>query len=212
MRRILLFTIYILGPLLSFTQVDPTTAKAYRNQVDYKNENPLFETKFQYKLKEHPKFYDSYCIKSKKTRIKRKDIKYSIWIISDGDYLYLNGTRHGFQDGYIKFKKGSNYYYFHAKPVYSVSQKKKMLRSTESFGFTGYTVSSIKIDKENSKREHNVLNLKKGTTDILNQKYIKDLLIPYPELLKEFNSKRNNDNLEVLKSYLVIVNNKTAKS
>lgn len=200
-----------MGPLLSFTQVEPTIAKAYRNQVDYKNKKPLFETKFQYKLKEHPKFYGSYSIKSKEVRIKRKDIKYSIWIISDGDYLYLNGTRHGFQDGYIKFKKGSNYYYFHAKPVYSVSQKKKMLRSTESFGFTGYTVSSIKIDMENSKREHNVLNLKKGTTDILNQKYIKDLLIPYPELSKEFNSNRNNDNLEILKSYLVIVNNKTAK-
>ncbi len=211
MRKILLITISLLSSLLSFTQIESTVAKAYRNQVDFKNEKPLYETRFKYKLKESSKFHDVYKIKSKELRIKRKDIKYSIWIISDGDYLYLNSKRHGFQGGYIKFKKGRNYYYFHAKPVLSVSQKNKIKRSTETFRITGYTVTVLNVNKENNKGEHNVLNLKKGTTDILTQKYIRDLLINYSELSEEFNNNKNNDKLEVLKSYLEIINKKNAQ-
>ena len=54
--------------------------------------------------------------------------------------------------------------------------------------------------------EHNVLDINKGTTSILNERYILSLLMEYYELLEEFNQEKDKNNIDVLKKYLNKVN------
>lgn len=198
---ILLFFVWT----FSNAQTETRYGKAYRNVVDFRNDKPLYVAKFRYLLNTSCS-YDIYEVKADHIRLSKKEIKYGIWLISDGDFLYFNAGRHGFKPGYVKLRKGGNYYYFYSEPTLSVSQRKRILNSGYQYGTIGSIVSASKVNKENIRFQHNVLDLKKGTSDILTIQYIQKVLKPYSDLLKEFNENENKSDLKVLRMYLIKIN------
>jgi hypothetical protein len=213
MTRKLIFVICFLSPLLLLSQI----GKAYRNYNDFINDKPLYQTDFRYVRIKSIKTYDAYKVKSDELVISGNEFKYSIWIISDRDYLYLNGTRNGCVDGYIKLKKGFVYSYFKAPARLTADQQESMNRYS-SFGTVGGgiagaigggiagAIAASQTGIGNSQKIHHVLDLKNGQTFILTKNYIRALLTEYPSLLQKFDDTDNNDDIEVLKAYLELIN------
>lgn len=202
-RKVILVIIF-LNPILLFCQFNK--GKAYRNSIDFANDKPLYQTTFRYVQIKSAKAHGAYKVKSDNLVISGHDMKYSIWVISDGEYLYLNGTRNGCIDGYIRLKKGSNYNYFMAEPMLSNNQQERLNNSSILFGVVGATITSANIEKETRGKEHHVLDLSSGKTYTLTKDYIRSLLADYPLLLNEFDNTENKDDLEILKAYLERIN------
>jgi hypothetical protein len=209
MVRKLIFVICFLCPLLLSSQI----GKAYRNYNDFINDKPLYQTDFRYVRIKSIKTYDAFKVKSDELAISGNEFKYSIWIISDGEYLYLNGTRNGCIDGYIRLKKGSDYYYFMAQARLTTDQQESLNRSLMYGAFGGAiaggvagAIASSQTGINNSQKVHHVLDLINGQTFFLTKNYIRALLAEYPSLLQKFDDTDNNDDIEVLKSYLELIN------
>jgi len=202
--RKIYFIICLFSPLLSVCQIDIITGKAYRNAGDYAKDKPLYETTFKFSQKKAAKFHGAYKLKIEGLKVTQRDIQYSIWLVSDSKYLYLNGTRQGLMEGYYKFKKGFNYYYFMAEPMLSVHQQDRLNNSALLFGAIGASITAANIAAENNQKIHYVLDLEEGRTHLLTKDYIQDLLVDYPVFLNEFNNLENNTDIEVLKKYLEV--------
>lgn len=204
MIRKLILLIIFLNPILLFCQFNK--GKAYRNSADFINDKPCYQTNFRYVKIKSAKANGAFKVKSDDLAISGNEIKYGIWIISDGEYLYLNGTRNGCTDGYIKLKKGSRYYYFKAEPMLSNDQQARINNSSILFGAIGGTITAATLEKETSGKEHHVLDLIAGKTYYLTKNYMRSLLADYPSLLEEFDKTENNSDIEVLKAYLDKIN------
>lgn len=192
-------------PLIANSQ-EKTPAKAYRNSADYLNDRPMLETNFIYSRHKSPKYHGSYSVRSTGERIKSKVIHYGIWIISDGDHLYLNGTRQGFIDGYIKIDKGPRYSYFKAEFGLTPDQQERISHSYFLFGIAGASITSSRISKDNRQFSDHVFDANDGSVHELTSRYIQYLLSDYPQMLEGFIALENKDDLEVLKSYLEAIN------
>jgi len=111
MNGIIVFVFCLAYPSFSFCQFDSTykvdsiIPGAYRNAMDFNNNRVLYENEFLFTFNTIQFSAGTYEVTSTNPKIKSKDIKYSIWIIYDGEYLYLNGTRQGVKSGYIKIDK-----------------------------------------------------------------------------------------------------------
>jgi hypothetical protein len=204
MIRKLILLIIFLNPVLLFSQYH--RAKAYRNSADFINDKPCYQTTFRYVQKKSEKYHGAYKVKSDELVIPAHDIKYGIWIISDGDYYFLNGTRNDCKDGYIKLKKGSDYYYFMAEPATTSDQLDRMAYSATLFGAVGGAVTGAIISKENRGQLHHVFDLKSGQTYLLTKNYIRGLLADYPILMEKYDNTENNEDIEVLEKFLETIN------
>ncbi len=181
MKKSTIFFIFIFFILSAFSQKDTIIGKAYRNIVDYKNDKPIFESECMFKMSYTPKYSGSYKLKILDKRY-RNIKKKSIWIITDGTILYLNAKRHAFDTGFLRLELTGNYLYFYAIPLLSVVEEKKIVQNTVNFGIVGGAVTYNKIQQNNEAANHNVLNLNKGSSSILNEQFMLNLLNDYPEL------------------------------
>lgn len=217
-KRIFLAAI-LLFPSMLFGQSKPKIATAYKNHVDFLNDSPLVSASFIFIPDEGRNFYCVIDDKSDTLRIKNKEIKYSIWIIKDGEDLYVNSSRLGLADGYIRLESGHKYYYIMSEPKMTIAQQEK-LRSTNQFnnfptssvpidllGITVETANHIKVKKELKRQRHRVLVIEEGFTRQLTKEFIEDHLLAYPILLEEFEKEPDQNDIEILKTYLEIIDN-----
>lgn len=192
-------------PFIANSQ-EKAPAKAYRNSADYLNDRPMLETQFKYFQNKVARCHGSYTVKPDGDRINRKVIRYGIWIKSDGDYLNINGTRKGFVEDYIKIKKGYRYNHFKAEPELTRDQQERIGNSYMMFGVVGASITSAGIARDNRRFIDHVFDAWDGSAHDLTGSYIQYLLSDYPQLLEGFNANENKDDLEVLKSYLEVIN------
>ncbi|MBN2662751.1 MAG: hypothetical protein JXR68_03800 [Bacteroidales bacterium] len=206
MKTVFIFYLFFIFSVSIYGQIDTIYGKAYRNVVDYKNDKPLFEEQCIFKeYKKTSVNKNTYKLKVKNRKFKRRR-QMNIWIITDGEYLYFNAKRHAFDAGFIKFKLKGNFYYFRSWPMLTISQKNKLSQDQFNYGLIGRSYTYSKIQSENQELVDNVLDLSKGQSSVLNEKYMLDLLENYPVLLNEFLLDTNTSDVMVLREYLDKVN------
>jgi len=69
-------------------------------------------------------------------------------------------------------------------------------------------VTFIKIKKENKNRWHRVLDLRKGTVNVLTEEYLFRLLEDDKDLLNSFKNEGTIDSTEILIKYIEMLNDK----
>jgi hypothetical protein len=204
-RRNIFLVLCLIIPSILVSQKEYNVAKAYRNYPDFLNDKPLYQTNFQFILLKGPNANGSYKLKPETLKISKNILENGIYIVIDGDYFYINAVRQGLLGGYFKFETGHRYYYFVAQPRMNAGQEQGVYNSGVLFGAVGGAIAATTYDIENKQRSHQVFDLESGTTHQLTREYIRDHLEKYPSLLKEFNDLENNDDVEILKTYLEIL-------
>lgn len=206
MNRLIAFIIFIMTFISGFAQLDTIQGKAYRNVEDMKADKPFLESTFVFKRKLNKMAYGSYRLLHNQDGIDYYDFEYSAWIISDGKYLYLNATRHALKGKFFKFEKHGNFYYFQSIPIMSISQQQNLQNSQIMFGLVGAAVSASNSYAKNKKYLHHVLDLNKGTTNVLSAAYVENILKEYPKLYEEFMSFNDKNDINVLRMFIDKIN------
>jgi len=208
MRTIAIFVVLSFLPLFLKSQVIRTTGKAYRNPVNYSLDSAMIETGFVFEKKSINSRTEGYLAWDLGRSISHSDIEYSIWLISDGNHLYFNSTRHGFKNNYLRFKKNGNYYFFSAQPIFDVYQDERLITAYTFNGWLGVTCAYRRMTYQNEKRRDNVLDLENGTISLLSVDYIYNLVKEYPVLKNEFVNDTTEITLNRLRNYFEGVNEK----
>ena len=79
-------------------------------------------------------------------------------------------------------------------------------------GITGAAVAVAVDENRRPKNLHAVLDFDRDAVTFLTSKYIEELLYNYPDILKDFYNENDQEDIEVLKSYLEKVNSKCKSS
>jgi hypothetical protein len=200
---------FLLVPILIFNkahcQPDSLVVGAYKNLVEFKNQNPSFQSDFIFTKKYNKRIPELYTVNSVNSVCRKGIRKNEIWCIYDGKYFYLNSKRIGMPIGFIRFEKTDKYLCFQGKPVKSLAQEEKMNRATLYFGLTGLAVSNALINAKNNKNNQFILNLESGMINYLTPRYVEMILEPYPELRLRFQHEKK-DSVKTLHNYLDLLN------
>lgn len=207
MKALFLFLILLLT-FETNAQIDTVYGNAYRNIKEYKENSPFIISTFVFEKISGEDYYDAYDIVSVEKKVKKKVLRHGIWIVDAGNYFYVNITRYGYREMFIKFKKLGNYYYFKAEPQLSVAQKQRALNSIQMYGSIGVAVTTAKAEIENLKFWSGVLDFDKGYVYYMTKEYIEYILNDYPDLKNDFRNETEKENPEVMKLYLNKVNEK----
>ena len=105
--------------------------------------------------------------------------------------------------GIAAFHKTPKVYYAENLMPIPALNSSQVIAFNAFLGIAATTV--IKIVKEKQRTMHRVLVLEKGRANLLNKGYILNLLEEYPILLREYMQMKNNDDIEVMKSFLDIL-------
>jgi hypothetical protein len=189
-----------------YGQPDSLKKGAYRNNVDFNNNKPCYQSEFSFIHKINDKIPELYKVEAINSYPDNEIIAMGIWGIYDGEFFYLNVKRFDMLKGYIRIKIEGPYAYFIGKPIKSLQQKAEIQNSAVMFGMTGAVISNTSINNENKDKVHYVLNFKSGIINLLTKEYLQMILKPYDDLLMHFNQEADCNSLETLKRYLKMLN------
>lgn len=208
MLRLSLISIVILLTTYDWASCQYESIKngAYRNSVDFSQNEPLYTSHFNFIPKNHKKIPNLYKVKSENKSIKKGVLDNVIWAIFKDQSLYLNAERIGMKNGYIKIEKLGEYSYFRGVPVKSLIDQSRINNSALNYGLIGVAATSNKIKSENTEDIHYVLCLKSGMINLLSKNYMLRILRSHNELLYSFEHEENNETIEVQLRYLEFVN------
>lgn len=114
--------------LETFAQIDTVYGNAYRYLKPYKDNSPFISSTFVFEKITGEEYFDAYDILSVEKKVKKKVLRYGIWLVDSDNHFYVNVMHHGYKDMFIKFEKSGNYYYFIAEPQSSVVQQQRTYR------------------------------------------------------------------------------------
>lgn len=213
--------LFILIPIFLISQNDTDIevftdetvfGNAYRYQKAFIDNEPFISTTFVFEKIFGDRFSDAYDIASTEKKVKRKVLKYGIWMIDSDSVFFINIMRYGYADMYIKFRKQEgNYYYFKAPPRLPDIQRNKN-ESLYLLGITGAAVAVAVDENRRPKNLHAVLDFDRDAVTFLTREYIEELLLNYPDILDDFYNENDQEDIEVLRSYLEKVNSKCKSS
>lgn len=205
--KLLLSILAVIITFISYAQNDTVYGNAYRYLKAYKDKSPFISTTFVFEKIYGEEFYNAYDILSTEAKIKKKVLRYGIWMVDTDANFYINIMRYGYTDMFIKFEKTGNYYYFKAQPQLPAMQKGAN-NDLYMFGLAGAAVAVVLEERKRSPHWHAVLDFDNDVVYYLTKEYIEELLNKYPELKNDFNNEQDKEDIEVLKLYLERVNEK----
>ncbi|MBL4657008.1 MAG: hypothetical protein JKX73_03345 [Flavobacteriales bacterium] len=183
----------------SIAQLENTTYGAYRNSVDLKENKPLFTCQFEITAIKNKNKIDLYKVKPVGQKIKAKEMAYAIWAIYQRGKFYLNAQKLGMMKGFIKVEVVGKYSYFKGVPILSMAQKNQISEGTFMFGLIGAATSTSQVSKDNEGKEHYVLNLESGISNLLTPGYMLKMMKPHEDLQKQYEASENKSLREVLR-------------
>lgn len=196
--------------LISFNvnaQDDTVYGHAYRYLKAYQEKRPFVSTTFVFEKITGDQFFNAYDIISTEAKIKKKVLRYGIWMVDTENHFYINIMRYGYVDMFIKFEKTSNYYYFKAQPELPAIQRNRN-ENLYTLGLAGAAVAVVLEERRRPKYWHAVLDFDNDVVNYLTMEYIEELLNNYPDLKNDFNNEKDKENIEILKLYLERINKK----
>ena len=204
--RIVTFLCLTLIPVLALGQYRNLKDGAYRNFEDFKNNKPFASFK---KIEVRTFSHNGIALYSLKTRpsLSRETIKFKVWVIKDQDSLFLNTTRAGLVEGFVKIGiPNVMYTYFEAPSYRSNKEMHHKALSPLQYGVSGVVYATVKSTLVSTPPSDHVLNFKTGGVFILRETFIFRILKYHPRLLEAYVQEPNNTSREVMLKYLDLAN------
>ena len=211
----LFFILSILLPIIAYNQdtsdiedMNDITVygNAYRYLKAYQDNKPFLSTTFVFEKIIGDQFYNAYDILSTEAKVKKKVLRYGIWMVETDSNFYINIMRYGYADMFIKFEKTNNYYYFKAPPRLPAMQRNTN-ENMYLLGITGAAVNVALQERKRPKYLYAVLDFDNDVVNFLTKEYIEKLLNNYTDLKNDFNNEKEREDIEILKLYLERINN-----
>ena len=200
--KFILFILCLFSIRAIYGQSVVSQARAYRNYQDFIDDKASYEGEFRftphYATKDHPE----YKVKAVKPKVGNKELKYGTDYIKSGEYLYVNGARHGLNCGFLRFKSGVKYCYFTAMPSATYADDQRVINSGLIFGLAGAAATSAIIEKEKKDQVHHIFVAESARILPLCKEFVQYFLRDYPALARKFELEENKDDVDVLKIYL----------
>jgi hypothetical protein len=196
--------------LIVYTQFTPIKEGGYRNIGDFHKGKTIIDSVYTFEKSNYKKIPNFYKVEFLESFEDTNDMPLnSIFLIYENNYLYINASRLGMKDGFIRVEKVEKFIYFKGTPVRSLEQKYRVNQSIFLFGAGGGVISNMNVDIENKDKIHYVLNMESGMVNLLTVDYLRMILEPYPELLFNFNIEASVESLETKLKYLNLINSGT---
>ncbi|MEI7596769.1 MAG: DUF6563 family protein [Bacteroidota bacterium] len=202
--------LFLIQSTCAFAQQSTIKKGAYFTHNSFVANSPAITDSFVISYLYLEKEYQLFSVKSYDGKVRQKDINKSIWAIYDGHSLYLNCFRLFMTKEYAKVIHLGRYSYFTAPPLMSDKQQLAVSNSTVIFGVVGGIVASSNVNKQIRNNVHYVLDMKTGIPHELDKVYLLHILKSNEYLLSQFNAELNQDDINVIIKYVVLLNKEEA--
>jgi hypothetical protein len=207
MRKIYLWLLSAFA--ISFSSLcaqDTISAFVYNTSRDFLSDKPNTKTWLVLeKYKRDSAIYKTFAL-DKYDDYEILDI--SIWGFFYDSTLYLNCKRMGMGNGFARIKELGKYAYFRGRPITNAEDLNRMANNSLMFGLIGGIITEEQIRKQIKNNRNYIINLETGVCNLLTKGYIQFILREEKDLLAKFNNEPNQDSIDILITYIKLVNSK----
>lgn len=148
---------------------------------------------------------NDYKLISADKSIKRKVLKSEILAYSNGDSIFINALPYKLQTWYTKIISDGKYFVFTAGIPMEKTMQTKEMQLGIAFGAIGGGIAGASLAM---KRFLYILDKETNKVIMINTEVMTKLLTEYPELLDQYNSESEKDEIPTQIEYLKILNRK----
>lgn len=148
---------------------------------------------------------NDYRLTSEDKSVKNKVLKREILAYSTGDSLYINGLPYKLQTWYAKVLSEGKYYVFTAGIPMDKTLQTKEMQQGMAFGAIGGGIAGASLAM---KRFLYILDKETNKVKMIDAAVLSEMLIAYPDLLAQFNSEPEKDEIPTQIEYLKTLNSK----
>lgn len=148
---------------------------------------------------------NDYRLTSADKSVKNKVLKREILAYSTGDSLYINGLPYKLQTWYAKVLSEGKYYVFTAGIPMDKTLQTKEMQQGMAFGAIGGGIAGASLAM---KRFLYILDKETNKVKMIDAAVLSEMLTAYPELLAQFNSEPEKDEIPTQITYLKTLNSK----
>ncbi len=207
MKKTILFILILIPFNLLMAQTDTIKIGAYKTFTDFINNKPFVNKTFKLKPRKTISDIPSFWVVNDTPIVNKYFIDVHNWGIYNGEYLYINSKWVNDKKGHLRVQEFGRYSYFEAEAIMSNSQQESVKKSSTMGGGMGTIISKAVIYGQIAHNTHYILDLKTGYVYQLTKINLMSILETEPDLKEQFKKEEKQDDLNILKKYIKLLNN-----